>query len=121
MSFTCGDESNGGFDCQDPDAPCVDEDDDIILLPEYDDDSTGRTTSFDCVPGYIADGICDDVNNDAICGGSRSLTVDGVYSLLWLSCFEWPYSVHFCLSCPLRGSNRKSARAGEIIRRSCIR
>ena len=62
MDFTCGDESFGTFDCVDPSAPCVDEDDDTIPLPENDDDST-------CVVEYISDGLCDGVNNDAICGG----------------------------------------------------
>ena len=73
MSFTCGDSSNGGFDCIDPNAPCVGEDDDITLLPTSDDDftDTEMTTELGCVPDYFSDGICDFINNDAECGGSR--------------------------------------------------
>lgn len=64
--FACGDESFGTFDCVDPSAPCVDEDDDTIILPEYDDDSA-------CVPDFFSDGICDGINNDEICGRWSSL------------------------------------------------
>lgn len=76
-SFTCGDGSHGDFDCIDPDAPCVDEDDDMDSLPANDDVSTssGSTTSLSCIPDYFSDGICDFINNDEVCGRSPSLPI----------------------------------------------
>ncbi|CAM9103533.1 unnamed protein product [Laminaria digitata] len=68
-AFTCGDEGNGGFDCQDPSAPiapaCVDDDDDDMSA------SYSYQMSIDfssCVEERIGDGDCQLQNNNEECG-----------------------------------------------------
>ena len=50
--FECG---ASGYSCIDPEAPCVDDDEDI-------------TTPVACVPALDSDGFCDDDNNNDLCG-----------------------------------------------------
>lgn len=72
-SFTCGDEGHGGFACVDPNASCVDDDDVTTVLPStyYTSSTTsGYTSAFACYTGWLADGLCDLVNNNEDCGMS---------------------------------------------------
>lgn len=59
---TCG--ADGGYLCLDPSAPCVDDDDVTITIIS--------TEGAYCLEVFVADGDCDDVNNNADCGASRS-------------------------------------------------
>lgn len=67
--YTCGD--YGGFACLDPSAPCVD-DDDVTLLPGYDDESLdpNASTASSCYRDWFSDGDCDLRNNNKDCGES---------------------------------------------------
>lgn len=72
--FTCGDSAHGGYSCIDPSAQCVD-DDDVTVNPDSEDTMYyGSVTPNECIPDYLADGLCDLINNDEVCGASRSLT-----------------------------------------------
>ena len=71
-SFTCCDEFHGGFECLDPSAPCVADDDDTTSLESDGTSYTGETTSSSCIVGLFSDGDCDVFNNNEECGASRS-------------------------------------------------
>ena len=69
-SFTCGDDSHGGYECQDPSAPCLD--DDSTSTTPYSDSEF--TSTNECATGWFSDGLCDDINNKDECGTSYSVT-----------------------------------------------
>lgn len=66
-SFTCGDESHGGYACIDPSAACVDDDDVTTNPGDY-----SSTTVSGCIPAFKSDGDCDQTNNIEDCGGLNS-------------------------------------------------
>lgn len=72
-SFTCGDNFHGGFQCIDPSAPCV-ADDDFTSNQSDEESYTEYTTSSSCVPDVFSDGACDLSNNNEDCGALRSGT-----------------------------------------------
>lgn len=72
-SFTCGDESHGGYSCVDPDAPCVDDDSTTTYYSPYSD--SGYTDTNSCATGWFSDGLCDSINNSEDCGTSCSETI----------------------------------------------
>lgn len=71
--FTCGDASNGGFDCIDPRAPCVDDDDDEFSA-SFSYELSGEFVVSSCIDHLIGDGDCQALNNKAECGESAFLS-----------------------------------------------
>ena len=72
--FSCGDGSNGGYACLDPNATCVDDDDgDMTANAAYltYGDSEITTTNL-CATAWLSDGLCDLQNNNEDCGESLS-------------------------------------------------
>lgn len=58
----CG--TGNEFECRDPTAPCIDDDD---------ANTSGYTSTFKCLTEFFGDGDCDLENNEEDCGTSRSV------------------------------------------------
>ena len=79
-SYECGAGHHDGYSCIDPSAECVDVDDGPTNPEDEDYPDSPMThgqsyshsmNSLGCIPGYISDGYCDEVNNNDNCGTSR--------------------------------------------------